>query len=122
MPTKYALWLNKKFLEWQNQQGEPMDQQDFARYLGIRPTTYSGWINGNVPPSNDNLRRVAAKLGYEIYDVLGMPRPTEREAAIATLEALAEQDNPETDEIFDLIGRWFSDHGFGLTKDTKGMR
>ncbi len=68
-------WLNKKFLEWQNQKGRPQKAKAFAEHLDVKYTTYSGWVNSKIPPSKENVEKLAAKLGPEIYDILGMLRP-----------------------------------------------
>ena len=53
-----------------------MTQKDFAAYIGVRPTTYSGWVNSGIPPSGDNLHRLAEKLGYEVYALVGVMPPS----------------------------------------------
>ena len=110
--TKFAIWLNKKFLEWQNQQGEPMTQKEFARYLGVKPTTYSGWVNGNIPPSTTHLKKVASVLGFDVYEALGLPTPNENEKAIAILETLASEEDPEIVSLWASIRRRLSELGF----------
>lgn len=83
-----GVWLNKKFVEWQSEQGRPMNQKDFARWLGIKPTTYSGWINDDIPPSGENVHKIAYKLGFEIYDLTGVAQPAPiTQMVIATQEA-----------------------------------
>lgn len=51
---------------------------DFARFLGVESTTLSNWVNGGRRPTGKYILLLASKLGPEIYDVLGMPRPDSR--------------------------------------------
>lgn len=49
---------------------------DFARWIEFGPTSLSNWINGgNVPKSKATIEKLAAKLGPEVYDALGLIRP-----------------------------------------------
>jgi transcriptional regulator with XRE-family HTH domain len=80
-------YLNQKFFEWQLAQsqkngGKRKTMGDFSKYIGIKQTTMSMWNSGQRP-STDNLRKLANKLGIEIYDVLGLPRPDEDLAYIS---------------------------------------
>ena len=107
--TTYAEWLEGKFTEWSNTQPRRnRSLTSFAKYLGVGQPSLSQWMAGNYPPSNDNVERLADKLGYEIYDILEMPRPN---PMIKTLESLDDED-PDVKELWDLIHRWLSDHGF----------
>lgn len=49
-------------------------QNEFARWLGISPAGLSLWINGPTVPSDDNLTRMAAKLGNEVFIAAGRYR------------------------------------------------
>lgn len=68
-------WLNRKFLEWQMENGRAT-AEDFAENLGIKPAIFSHYMNGRRTPRGENLYKLAEKLGYEIYDILGYPRPS----------------------------------------------
>lgn len=106
--TTVAEWLEKKHLEWQTQLGERKKAKEFAEHLGIKPTTYSSWVNGGVLPTGDNLKLVAGKLGYEIYDILGVPRPDPIEEVKTALGMLP----PERgDELLKLVTDWLTTNG-----------
>jgi transcriptional regulator with XRE-family HTH domain len=90
-----GVWLNKKFLEWQNMKGMPQKQKEFAAYLGVKPTTYSGWVNDDIPPSGDNLHKLAAKLGYEIYAIIGVEPPSPIIKALHEVQAAYDALPPE---------------------------
>lgn len=68
-------WLNKKFAEWEKTQGGKQSFYAFARYLEVSQSGLGQWMTGNGAPGGDDLLSIANKLGPEIYDVLGLPRP-----------------------------------------------
>jgi len=70
-----AEWLNAKFLEWEQAEKKRKTLGQFAEYLGVSRISLSDWLSGKYVPKVQNLGRIAEKLGYEIYDVMGMPRP-----------------------------------------------
>lgn len=73
----FSQFLELKFLEWQRQQGGRKTVKEFAEYLGVSQSTVSTWWNNNRKPEGENLIKLAVKLGLEVYDVLGKPRPDE---------------------------------------------
>ena len=131
---KVATWLTKKFLEWQLIQGRSVNQAEFADYLGVEPSTYSTWINTDQPPGKHSADLIAAKLGPEIYDLLGLARPdtipldqlprTVRDRlTTAVYEVNSELgsrglsgDSPESEDIVIEI---FEKHGFKYTRTIK---
>ncbi len=82
---KFSEWLMDRFVEWEKSQARRQSYSAFARYLGVKQASLSQWIIGNYVPTGENVKRLAEKLGVEIYDVLGLPRPD------MTLEAMIEQ-------------------------------
>src|SRR5512133_845062 len=68
-------WLNQKFLEWEKAQGRKQSYYAFARYLEVSQSGLGQWMTGSSTPSGEDLPNIANKLGPEIYDVLGLPRP-----------------------------------------------
>ena len=72
----FSQWLEQKFLEWQTAQGERKTIQDFADYLGVKGSVLSHWMNEiRKKPNSESIRQLSSKLGFEVYDVLGLPRP-----------------------------------------------
>ena len=69
-------WLNQKFNEWERSQGRKQSYYTFARYLEVSQSGLGQWMTGSGAPSGDDLLNIANKLGLEIYDVLGLPRPS----------------------------------------------
>jgi transcriptional regulator with XRE-family HTH domain len=68
-------WLNQKFGEWEKAQGRSQSYYAFARYLEVTQSGLSQWMTGGSKPAGEDLLNLASKLGPEIYDVLGQPRP-----------------------------------------------
>lgn len=68
-------WLNQKFAEWEKAQGQRQSYYAFARYLEVSQSGLAQWMTGNSVPGGDDLINIAGKLGPEIYEILGLPRP-----------------------------------------------
>jgi transcriptional regulator with XRE-family HTH domain len=68
-------WLNIKFLDWERSEGKRKTISEFAAYLDVAPASLSDWLRGKYDPKGKNLGKIASKLGYEIYDLLEIPRP-----------------------------------------------
>ena len=68
-------YIERKYLEWQNEQGKRKSIDEFAVYLGVSQPTLSLWMSGKRSPSNRIVDHLAEIFGNEIYDVTGLPRP-----------------------------------------------
>jgi len=92
-----AEWLNAKFLEWERNEGKRKTMVQFAEYLGVAQPSLSAWATGKYVPKGQNLAKIAEKLGYEIYDVLGIsrPMPVELDDKVNALIQAAMQFPPE---------------------------
>lgn len=90
-------WLNMRFLDWQRSEGKRKTIAEFASYLDVSQASLSDWLRGKYAPKGQNLAKIAEKLGYEIYDVLGIPRPlpAELDEKINDLIQAARQFPPE---------------------------
>lgn len=86
--AKIAAWFEQKYLDWQVEEGRSRSKKEFAAYLKVHPSTLSGWINDGIPPQGQNLQKVGAKLGTEIYDLAGEPLP------------------PQVEEMYDLVAEY----------------
>lgn len=75
--------LETKYLEWQSQQGKRKTLDDFAEHIGVRRSVLSNWLTGRRNPGAESLRQLSSALGFEVYDVLGLPRPDEDLAYIS---------------------------------------
>lgn len=77
-------WLRQKYDEWERRTGG--NRADFATYLGVPSTSLSNWLNTGARPRVDSIRLLADKLGGEVYDVLGLRRPEESNAALDLID------------------------------------
>jgi hypothetical protein len=68
-------WLNQKFEDWEKAQGHKQSYYAFARYLEVSQSGLGEWMVGSSVPAGDDLQTISSKLGKEIYDILGLPRP-----------------------------------------------
>ncbi len=108
-----ADWLEKKYLEWQMVNGRASIRQ-FAKWLDMSHASVINLMNGKGKPGPKMLPKLAAKLGYEIYDMSGLPRPDpEEEELIHAYRAIPPNDQKA---LLDLIERFLLDHGFKRTK------
>lgn len=73
--TPLAKWLDKKYLEWQTQEGESKTVIEFADYLDVNRSLLSYWMNGSREPTDENLIKIGMKLGFEVYDFVNKKRP-----------------------------------------------
>lgn len=73
--TPFSEWLERQYLQWQMRQGSRATLGEFADYLGISRAVLSHYMNGIRKPSGQNVARLAARLGPETYDLLGLQRP-----------------------------------------------
>lgn len=71
-------WLQQKYAEyvsWYSTRNNKIpSQNEWARYLGITNTNLSQYMLGNRKPDVRQADLLAAKLGMEVYDRLGLPR------------------------------------------------
>jgi transcriptional regulator with XRE-family HTH domain len=68
-------YLTQKYLEWQAQLGQRKTLEEFADHLDVSRPMLSFWMNGRRFPNEENIEKIAVKLGNDIYDALGLPRP-----------------------------------------------
>jgi transcriptional regulator with XRE-family HTH domain len=114
--TPLSKWLDKKYLEWQIKEEESKNVTEFADYLGVNRSLLSYWMNGSREPSEDNLIKIAFKLGFEVYDILGQKRPN-----ILHLYASRNWDKlPEKEQIriAQIISKYSSEHLPGNDDET----
>lgn len=68
--------LIREFFAWQMKQGRPCTQTEFAAWLGVKQQSLSNWMRGDyVPRKLEDISKLADKLGFEVFDALGLNRP-----------------------------------------------
>lgn len=81
--SSLASWLEAHFLKWQLNRGRGTIT-GFAEWLGVSRNTYNNWTTRGQTPSDAHLRLLAERLGTDVYDVVGQPRPDPRLQQIIT--------------------------------------
>lgn len=70
---KFSELLEAKYLEWRKGTGGKKTETEFAEWLGFKVSTVSTWWNEKSKPNDEKIiRRLAQKLGDEVYDALGI--------------------------------------------------
>ena len=76
MPVSdFSSWMKHRYLDWQSEQGEVLPATKFAEYLEVSQQSLSKWMTGRSTPDPDNIQKLADKLGWEVYEALGMQPP-----------------------------------------------
>ncbi len=98
---KVSEWLNKKFVEWRAKQTErKAGIAQFAEYLNLSRNTLNNYMNKGQEPEGENLKRIAQKLGSEIYEIVGKVPPNPfTQAIVAILNKLEESQQEEKAEV-----------------------
>jgi hypothetical protein len=71
----FPSWLFNKYLDWLKTQGEVKTKSDFAKWLGVSRPIVSLWMSGERKPTGKSIQKLSEKLGGEVYDMVGLPRP-----------------------------------------------
>src|SRR3972149_1914069 len=93
--TKFSDWLDGKFTEWKAEQREKKRTiSEYSIHLGISQPNLSRYLKGRTVPESDNLRRLVARYGNEVYAALDtLPSVTDERLRIIVLswETLSEK-------------------------------
>lgn len=104
---KFSEFLNQKYIEWKEMEwrkskNRNTSQNEFAKWLGMSPTTISPYMTGVRPPSEANADALADKLGTQVYEILGksarMPRDPLLRSIANTWHALDENEKRQVAE------------------------
>ncbi|MBX3002344.1 MAG: helix-turn-helix transcriptional regulator [Anaerolineales bacterium] len=72
---EFPAWLEQKYIEWQSARGKRATLAQFADHLGLSAPLLSHYLNGIRKPTRENTRKLAQRLGPEVYDILGLQHP-----------------------------------------------
>lgn len=96
MKSELGQWLDRQFLHWQMSQGGSKTIVEFAKYLEVSRDALYKWMNGNRLPDLEYVQKISDKLGPEIYDLAGLPRPNERLQRIKQVwDSLSEEEQED---------------------------
>jgi hypothetical protein len=68
----FTQWLNEHYATWTDQH---KTLTEWSAYLEIDQNLLSRWLGGKALPENENIEKLAKKLGNEIYEALGQKPP-----------------------------------------------
>lgn len=104
----FAAFMRKAYLDWQQERGELLEKQQFAKHLGISKQLLGHYMSGRQRPTAERADGLAAVLGPEVYDALGVPRRDKRLLAIiAGWGSLSEEVRERYDPLRVVIFRSF---------------
>lgn len=107
--TPFAKLLEDKFLEWERGEGVRKALFEFAMYLGVNRPTLSMWMNGKRSPQDkDMIDNLAIKLGGDVYDALGLPRPDPDTTFVAY--HMADLSPEERRAVVEKVKQYLKDH------------
>ena len=71
MQMTFKEFIEKKYVQWQGEQGKRKTVGDFAAYLGISQPLLSMWMNGSKKPGAQNIKILYDLYGEEVSEALG---------------------------------------------------
>lgn len=75
--SRFADWLEKKYLSWQIENGRASIRQ-FSEWLDINQALVTQWMNDKAKPGPKTIHLLASKLGDEVYEILEDPAGTQK--------------------------------------------
>jgi hypothetical protein len=74
--TPISEWLEERFKVWGDEKPrQERTLKEFAAEIGIPYDTFFRYVNKGGKPEGENLKKIARKLGPEVYDILELERP-----------------------------------------------
>lgn len=116
--NEFADWLEKKYLDWQYLNGRA-SIRNFAKWLDVNQALVVRYMNGKERPGPKILPKLAEKLGYAVYDVLGLARPDEvEETLIRQYRSIPPEHKEEYSQALrEFIHAWSEHHGYEWEPD-----
>jgi len=113
----FTEWIIEKYNEWSQDRSTGGRHKDshaaYARWIGVNQQLISSWLLGKAVPdlrSKNNIHKLAARYGTEIYDVLGIDY-TVVDLLVATAYILPEEKRPE---LLKALYEWGDRNGYNL--------
>lgn len=125
-------WLEEQYAQWEREQPARQSYYSFARYLDVPHTLLTQWASGISQPGDEDLAKLAALLGSEVYAVVGLGPPhaqtlsleglpkalrarLEQAIAETTREIQARRLSPDSSEAKILTVKLFEKWGFRIS-------
>jgi transcriptional regulator with XRE-family HTH domain len=92
--------------------------REFSRWLDINQAQITQWMNGKGRPGIVSARKLAMKLGPEIYDILDLPRPPKAIHELqSTYQTIPQEERQLFEQDFDRwLEDWLKSHGYKRVK------
>jgi hypothetical protein len=68
-------WMELKYSDWEKNQSGKQSYYTFARFLDVGQSKLTLWMSGAAIPTDDDLVKIAIKLGSGVYEVVNVPGP-----------------------------------------------
>jgi transcriptional regulator with XRE-family HTH domain len=75
---EFSEWLTQKYIDWRGDAiGKDRTISEFAQMVGVSQPTMSYWMKkgGKIPRAKSSIQKLVDTFGYEVYDILGLPKP-----------------------------------------------
>lgn len=77
--TEVGEYLERQKVEYNFKNRLDLNDTEWAEYLGATAQLYSNWTNAGKTPSPQYMRKIALKLGLDIYKISDKPIPEDLE-------------------------------------------
>jgi hypothetical protein len=113
----FSDYLEKQYLLWQMDNGRA-SIREFSRWLDINHALVVQWMNGHGKPGVASIRKLAVKLGPEIYNIFDIvPPPRAIHELEETYHVISPDDYPALERDFDRwLEQWLVIHGYERLK------
>ena len=116
-------YLNNKYLQWQGGKGRRATVREWAKELGVSYTSLVGWLNGNHPPSADNIKKLMDArtaegqpvFGPELMDYVGVEVGNDQETQ-RLLDVMASIPPDHRPELMQVIEEFLTLKGWRRVK------
>ncbi len=110
-------WLRRRLGQYESDVDHEISKTKFAKMLGVSQPTLSQWLAGNTLPKDENIPKIAALLGDDVYDVLKRIRPNQSTSEWQKLWDMTPASERST--LLEINKKWLHDKGFDEYKATK---
>ena len=125
---EFSNWIRQKYLDWRGDKiGQAASVAEFSKNLKASHQLVAEWMkpNGKIPNSPKYINALVYEYGYEVYDVLGLPRPSlspenarllleaSKDLIRSTKELGIDIDDPTYENLFIEV---YSKHGIKVDK------
>lgn len=73
--ARFAKLLYNYMRQVEDERHQRLSVSWFARHFGVKQASLSNYLAGNTIPGDDNVAKIAERVGPIVYDILERPRP-----------------------------------------------